>query len=784
VIPLSACGRPQRRTGISAHIGRLALLAACVGLTFAGGKRDLPAQADDLVSPLELRSIRACLDAVGAKNSLPILAEIDSVESEDVFDALAHRYRYVEISAILVCARLVGAWRRYAFAQGTDPTHNILVITLQNPDGSKGTLDANTISRVLGIPNLLPPAFNGGVLFRDAVVLGPLVLNQINVQLPVTFTAMRFTNGPYPRDAFNLSPREFAITAFGSEFQKRIIFSDTELCGKLHIANAQFRESLYVLTMKQLTENCQEIGFNMNKDDIPSVDIQRSNFTIGVWFFNPNVGWLTLDTNNLGHLVLFSGHVEGLKVTDNTLNSLNANGLASDKLTQIGWNNVQGSMYISNLQNGTKGAPEPQVLQAFSNRVGGGFYALNVDNPSLHTKLDFSHNSVQGNSQITLENSWRGELDLSSTRFEAGLQIGLQRGEEWLIEDARLNGTYCVENDAPLMKIRLDWVEVKGLDWTFPISCNVRWSGEGLSYGRWNGDSFKDDRDKSLIAWRTTLSVPNSDPLLAMSRYLSSHGKFLESRGIMIETKRLDYTDCAPHRRAFECLLKPLFSADDLLSGIVRTLVFWFMIPGGYGAQPERAMVCVIAGVFAFYFLYRAYSEVRRRAHQRTVRSIENHLAVLGRVPAVEVERADIKSVEELERDFRRILDFHLRSTNVKPGAENVEEQNQRIQAFAKDLDLISKRLGVEPPELDTECLYPRYTGDSKTFGFSHFDVKIKPSKFTYFRYSLDTMLPVVYLHTYTNYYPESTWVRALAIIQHLLGWWWVTVFLASVALL
>lgn len=58
------------------------------------------------------------------------------------------------------------------------------------------------------------------------------------------------------------------------------------------------------------------------------------------------------------------------------------------------------------------------------------------------------------------------------------------------------------------------------------------------------------------------------------------------------------------------------------------------------------------------------------------------------------------------------------------------------------------------------------------------------PTRFTYWRYSIDTMLPVIDLHAYGTYYPVSAWMRALCVTQHVLGWWWLTVFIASAAIL
>ena len=74
--------------------------------------------------------------------------------------------------------------------------------------------------------------------------------------------------------------------------------------------------------------------------------------------------------------------------------------------------------------------------------------------------------------------------------------------------------------------------------------------------------------------------------------------------------------------------------------------------------------------------------------------------------------------------------------------------------------------------------------GSTDIFGFSRFNPEQLPSRFTPWRYSIDAMIPVIDLHAYNNYYPEARWMRFVPVIQHLLGWWWITVFVASAAIL
>ena len=59
-----------------------------------------------------------------------------------------------------------------------------------------------------------------------------------------------------------------------------------------------------------------------------------------------------------------------------------------------------------------------------------------------------------------------------------------------------------------------------------------------------------------------------------------------------------------------------------------------------------------------------------------------------------------------------------------------------------------------------------------------------RPRQFSVWRYSLDAMLPVVNLHAYERYYLEDTKFRWIPALQHVFGWWWTTVLIASASIL
>lgn len=74
--------------------------------------------------------------------------------------------------------------------------------------------------------------------------------------------------------------------------------------------------------------------------------------------------------------------------------------------------------------------------------------------------------------------------------------------------------------------------------------------------------------------------------------------------------------------------------------------------------------------------------------------------------------------------------------------------------------------------------------GNSGVPGFSERSEDYAPKTFEISRYSIDTMVPLINLHAYDQFFPTCWVVRNLSLIQHVLGWWWFTVFLASFAIL
>ena len=95
-----------------------------------------------------------------------------------------------DLSTETFCNTLSAAWT----AQRPAPEDDINALDV---DFEHRTVDAGAVARLLAQPNLLPPSFHGGVIFRNVKLSGPLVLDQVTLKFPVTFNNAMF-NGVIP----------------------------------------------------------------------------------------------------------------------------------------------------------------------------------------------------------------------------------------------------------------------------------------------------------------------------------------------------------------------------------------------------------------------------------------------------------------------------------------------------------------------------------------------------------------------------------------------------------
>jgi hypothetical protein len=68
--------------------------------------------------------------------------------------------------------------------------------------------------------------------------------------------------------------------------------------------------------------------------------------------------------------------------------------------------------------------------------------------------------------------------------------------------------------------------------------------------------------------------------------------------------------------------------------------------------------------------------------------------------------------------------------------------------------------------------------------GFLQHDRNRQPQDFSLVRLALDATMPVIDLGAYNQYFPVDGWLRTLMMLQRVIGWWVLTSFLASLAVI
>ncbi len=357
-------------------------------------------------------------------------------------------------------------------------------------------------------------------------------------------------------------------------------------------------------------------------------------------------------------------------------------------------------------------------------------------------------------------------------------------------------------------------------------------------------DDVTEDQ-KILSRWRETMARHQPAPLNTMSDYLAGKGSYVDSRSILLEAKRLNYAPtCTPDAWGLTCagtMLATLLPSGSgsakaaegeptIAAALTETpglttreafeasiLAIWESIatwlldawtwfwsfsmlfllwPGGYGAQPERGLFLMAVCFGIFWCVYWRYSHWMK-ANLNNVSSLIEPLrpyvqsqsdgSVSTSSPKSELD--DPQALfEHKPTTINELIRLWPKRTSWKSKGLTDEGRLQRVQEplleAVQSCEEHAQKTGLGLKELQELRKQLERFGNTETVGFSRFDSNKMPKRFTHWLYSVDTMLPVIDLHAYGNYYPVWGPMRAISAVQHVLGWWWVTVFIASAAIL
>jgi hypothetical protein len=157
-------------------------------------------------------------------------------------------------------------------------------------------------------------------------------------------------------------------------------------------------------------------------------------------------------------------------------------------------------------------------------------------------------------------------------------------------------------------------------------------------------------------------------------------------------------------------------------------VVYGLLLPTGFGVKPELALLWLFVGWLLGGAVYYGY---RRRSQS------------LGWPPAAAAGPPVMPILREETAGF-----WHAPAAEQSSAAAEPDEQATRVP------------------------------------GFMQYQRDRRPADFSIWAFSADAVLPVINLHAYTEYYPRSRAVRVFSFFQHIIGWWMLSVFLASATIL
>ena len=756
--------------------------------------------------------------------------------------------------------------------------------------------------RLIAVSDLLPESMVGGLVLKNFNLTGALILDNIEIEMPVALINARFKQELVNRSHLDIGKYYLSISINGSFLKKRLYIKGylegavrivgtrvnshlflhnldwfdaakkeeslaeplkmgTTLdrhCGegqdwqapRLSIVDSIINGSMYV---QGVAKNPVFCAITIVRSDINTISIirqilntvtvRRSNIKKFVnsqikykkfLLFSNIIGKTYAEKlevipspeiissylmylNDIGELIMSRSELDSLEIIDNRFGDLSVEFGRIGGAIRIVSNKFDNKfeifkVNISNWQNYiTKNMYNE--LKISQNQIFGSFlFKPDLDESII--KIDLNANFVKRSASIHAPRDWRGEIDFSASQFESELLLAVSlpesddesKGTNELkrqcvrISDFRGADRHCSKplshpvtrtserkgRDKILkMTFNLEAVQARRLNWEMPLAFPFCWQGAGFRYESWSAKAFKtcegwenqarsmkecefcEEGRKELTAglgkWKTLISQQHTkvDALTYMSEFLDKRGERSDVQDLLREAKRLDFGHSAKYRddsvesvgRQFVTVIKDFaaiglclfddhpfseghpFFRENARKCAVGSFVLLFLGPSGYGANPEWALLSIVVVWVVFTFIYRFYSSCLDPGSR----------------------------ISKSQRAISRRLFGVSRSTRFV----------WLPQIWVK----LRTWLKGPPPT-------PRSHVQVPVAGFVRSNADVVAAKFSSARYSLDATLPVLNLHVYDSYIPTWSFLRLLAAIQHLIGWWLITSFLASLAIL
>ena len=675
-----------------------------------------------------------------------------------------------------ICSKISSAWTR-PLSDVVSPSTQSLIIDNIGPD----KLPVKNLAKLLSSKKLLPANVTGGLVISNVELDGPLILDHATVKIPLNLNKVVIPSGIQVRTDQGRPEREFSISMSGTKFEKRFTLSNSDIKGRVLILSAVFESGVHFFNNHfGMGKFGQSIFIRDTKIDpifliVKDSDNNANTSIDGSFIFTVSTtGFLNVARQQFKAPVEFSGN----KVDRLYIRNSEFHGGVTVSLNQIDeWLDLSGISYISG-----------STAHILNNQIGGLDFEASFGSAGTNETelINLNSNTIGNDGAIKIAAEWEGEIDISNTTALSILQTyrtfedidwrrrvlptGIEgcnsenadplvdkNGNE--IGDRKLRNAaqkyLCKEAHKKMKKVvyNLGASNIHRLWWNQPVNGENIWKGNGLRYADWqfnagnNAGSSTDDLSvRKLFDWRMWMSSPNPDALLYLADYLETRGQLGLARDARREGKQLNY---------------PCGGEQNINWGTCTFL----KLP----VVTAKFLICPLSQYF-FTFC---------QASKGSPKSPTTNGQTDGASPNGKYTNGELKkqSAEYVISNFKSSWLFVL----LAPGGYGANPE----WALGWLVVFWAVFWGIYASyRHDWKWSSPMPSNVSAVNGFCQFDTSSNPVNFRLWQYSLDVMLPLISLHAYDRYYPDALYMRALVIIQHVLGWWLVTVFLASLTLL
>lgn len=277
---------------------------------------------------------------------------------------------------VFACAYVVSTW--YAKTIGNDPEqpfvnryigrrptdgrfeHGATIIDLGLGKDLRALIEPVALLRILTSPSLLPKASFGGIVLRNAIVNGPLVMHNLHLTSPLAFVNVKFVGRSFSKELFDnpKKTRNTAIAIAFSEFDSHVLFANSEICGKVTIKESHFRETLAFERVMQRTMGCQSLVPVAIAYEDTSPEPARSRPEVSVWisasrfdqslsFVGTHLDFLRIAGNRIDSILVSTSQFgRHLRIWENDLGSIQINCSILAEEADISYNHIDKDLFV------------------------------------------------------------------------------------------------------------------------------------------------------------------------------------------------------------------------------------------------------------------------------------------------------------------------------------------------------------------------------------------------------------------------------------------------------